>query len=72
MKMTQVESSNIKAIGYNEDDGTLAVEFKRTNSIYHYYNVPEHVVNQLLHAHSIGKAFNDLIKLGGYEYEQVV
>lgn len=39
MKLTPVESSNIKGIGYKKD--VLVVQFHRENRVYLYYGVPK-------------------------------
>jgi hypothetical protein len=54
MDMQFVQSSNIYAIGYDSENGTLTIEFK-DSSIYEYYEVPEYVYNELMSASSHGK-----------------
>ena len=82
-----VRSSQIKFIGYDPATSTLEVEFcspkaelsegelvptvARPASLYEYKGVPASVVAELLFADSIGHAFHQLIKLGGYEYRKL-
>lgn len=67
---SEVESSNIKAIGYNAEDGLLEITF-HSDEIYWYIGVPIDIVKQLISAESVGKAFNELIKKAGYAYLKV-
>lgn len=53
MDMQFVDSSNIERIGYDSASSTLRIEFK-SNSTYDYFNVPEHVFNELMQASSVG------------------
>lgn len=59
-----VISSNIDSIGY--EDGTLEVHFKQ-GSIYHYYEVPEEIFENLLKVESVGKYFHAAIKPFRYQ-----
>ena len=52
MKMSPVESSHIKAVGYDEATNTLAIEFSQAT--YEYYNVPKIVYDELMNALSKG------------------
>ena len=56
MNRQLVTSSNLYAVGYDETDGTLQVEF-HNGSIYEYYNVPDSDYQGLLDASSKGKYF---------------
>ena len=56
--MTPVESSNVVAIGY--DDNTLYVKY--FSGMYKYDNVPKDVADKLLNADSKGRFMNDYIK----------
>lgn len=60
MQRVPVNSSNIKAIGYDRDSLMLEIEF-RTGRTYRYSNVPPHVYSGLMHAQSHGKYFQDYI-----------
>ncbi len=66
--MTNVNSSNIQAIGFEEN--ILIVKFK-DGSIYHYYNVDESLFDGLLNATSKGKYLNEYVKKQGYRYIKV-
>jgi uncharacterized protein len=69
MKRTHVESSNIESIGYDSRSQTLEIEFLN-GSVYQYFDVPEHVFNELMSADSYGKYLNANIK-GTYRYSKV-
>lgn len=64
MTLTQVSSSTISAIGY--EDGTLEIEFHHGGR-YQYFDVPDTVHQELIEAHSHGKAFHQLIR-GQYRF----
>ena len=66
---TLVESSNIVAIGYEEDEKQLHVQFN-SGAEYVYHDVPATRVQDFLDADSKGKYLNEHIK-GKYEYEKV-
>ena len=68
MKLTNVTSSNILAIGHSTDEGndgfgtdTLVVQF-HNGSKYEYTPVDEAMYDALLDADSIGKHFNQHIR----------
>jgi KTSC domain len=69
MKMIPVTSSNIAAIGYDEDSQTLQVEFNN-GSNYQYFDVPERVFNELRDAGSVGAYLASNIK-GVYRFSRV-
>lgn len=57
-KMTPVESSNIKGIGYHEPSRTLYVEFK-SGKLYHYPKVSPEEHAALLASDSKGKHLHE-------------
>jgi hypothetical protein len=61
MKMTEVASTNLKAVGYDETEQWLVVHFKNGNK-YRYMRVPTKTFNDLLQASSKGAFFNQHIK----------
>lgn len=69
MEMINVDSSNIEAIGYDENSSTLQVEFKN-GGMYQYFDVPEEVFNGLRDASSVGGYLAARIK-GTYRYSKV-
>ncbi|MBP1646456.1 MAG: hypothetical protein H6Q16_2034 [Bacteroidetes bacterium] len=69
MKRNHVESSNIESIGYDSESQTLEIEFLN-GSIYQYFDVPEHVYDELISADSHGKYLAHQIK-GYYRYSKV-
>lgn len=80
MEMISVESTNIKAIGFQENTivkssftkiGTVRVEFTH-GAIYDYKNVPQSLYDDVVKANSVGKFFYaniknnfNFIKIGG-------
>lgn len=69
-EMIPVESSNLKAIGYNPEDQMLYVDFLN-NTTYRYSGVPEDVFNAFLESDSKGQFLHRNIKMAGYEYERL-
>jgi hypothetical protein len=61
MKKTNVTSSNIDSIGYDEKSKTLEIEFKK-GGIYQYSNVPKELFTSLMKASSHGRFFHAKIK----------
>jgi hypothetical protein len=61
MKMIQVSSSNLSAVGYDSAKGTMHIRFN-SGHLYAYYNVPENVYRELMNAGSHGSYFNSFIK----------
>jgi len=62
-------SSNIAGIGYDLDQGTLAVEFT-SGAVYHYLGVPPHVYPAFRNADSKGSFFHANVA-GHYLYVRV-
>lgn len=54
MEMQYVESSNLKAIGYDQENAILEIEFK-DGSAYEYYDVPQYEYDGFMSAGSKGK-----------------
>lgn len=71
-----LNSSNISSVSYmplqgtEEEKGNITVTFK-SGMVYSYSEVPLKVVDQMLNSESIGKAFNELIRKGGYKFHRV-
>ena len=61
LKMIDVKSSLLVAVGYRKPTCTLILEFKGKR-IYRYKNVPEKVYTDLLEAPSAGKFFHRQIR----------
>lgn len=53
MEMKYVESSNIRAIGYDPERAILVIEFNN-GGIYEYYDVPQYEYDGLMSADSKG------------------
>ena len=69
MNMQQVKSSNIQAVGYDEETKTLQVQFMGSG-LYRYYGVAPELHKELMESESKGKFMNAKIK--GHRYEKVV
>ncbi len=61
MQRVDVVSSNIKSIGYDENDRILEIVFKG-DRIYQYIGVPLDVYTSLMNAQSHGKYFSSDIR----------
>jgi hypothetical protein len=59
--MNAVESATLGAIGYDDAQGILRLEF-RSHAVYSYFGVPGVVYEGLLAASSKGKYFNGAIR----------
>lgn len=69
MEMISVDSSNISAVGYDDESSTLQVEFNNGMS-YQYFDVPEILFEELVNADSVGGYLAENIK-GSYRYSKV-
>ena len=63
-------SSQIAELAYDEKQAKMYVTF-HTGAIYVYMDVPQEVFVQVLSAPSVGSAFTQIIKKGGYAYQKV-
>lgn len=70
ISMQEVDSSAISRIGYSQEYKILRIEFKESEDIYDYYDVPKSAYEKLISADSIGKEYNLSIK-GEYECEKI-
>lgn len=68
MYRIQVNSSNIQSIGYDASLAVLEVEFT-SGDVYQYFNVPEYLHQQFLHASSHGQFLADNIRYN-YRYQK--
>lgn len=66
--MIPVTSTNLKAIGYDENTSTLRIEFH--SGTYEYLNVPIQVFESLLNSSSKGKYHHAYIK-NSYSYRKI-
>ncbi len=69
MEMHLVDSSNVSAIGYDEDSLTLQVEFN-SGATYQYFDVPQQIFEGMLDAGSVGQYLNQHVK-GVFRYSRV-
>jgi len=69
MEMHNVDSSNVAAVGFEEDSQTLQVEFNG-GTTYQYFDVPQAIFDGLLSASSVGQYLNQHVK-GTYRYSRV-
>lgn len=70
MTITNIKSSNIKTIEYNEEIQTLTVEFQ-SGAKYAYSKVPKTVFTRLVGADSIGRYVSENIR-NNYTYVRLV
>lgn len=68
--MYLVNSSNIYAVGYDQDALEMYVEFL-DGSIYRYYDVPLDIWKGMLLVNSKGSYLHWRIKINDYDYEDV-
>lgn len=68
MERNPVSSSNVESVGYDEDSGTLEVEFKN-GTLYQYFDVPQGTYDGLVSADSVGGYLAANIK-GVYRYSR--
>lgn len=69
MERTEVESSNIKSMGYAEFEQILELEFNN-EAVYQYSGVPKEVYENLVSSESKGRFFAKEIK-GKFDYKLV-
>ena len=62
MQRTQIDSSLIASVGYDEGAQVLEVEFKRTGNVWYYEDVPPGVYNDMMDAPSVGSFFLSYVK----------
>ncbi len=69
MNRQSVTSSSIASIGYDVNSQTLEIEFLN-GGVYQYFDVPQHVYEELITAGSHGLYLSQNIK-GHYRYSKV-
>jgi len=69
MDRVRVVSSNVYSIAYDSKQRILEVEFN-DRTIYHYFEVPDHMHVELMRASSKGSYLASHIK-GKYRYRQI-
>jgi hypothetical protein len=69
MNRQPVSSSNIASIGYDANSQTLEIEFLN-GGVYQYFDIPQHVYDELMNADSHGQYLAQNIK-GVYRYSKV-
>ena len=70
ISMKPVVSSNIATVGFDADKKRLCVQFQ-TGQCYEYTDVSSETFVKFITAQSTGKAFNELIKKGGFKFKQI-
>lgn len=63
---TEVDSSNVEAVAFDEETGIMPVRF-HNGGLYSYEGVDMDVYVDLIHAESVGKYLNQAVK-GVYEF----
>jgi hypothetical protein len=69
MRITDVESTTLAVVAYDEARELLQLEF-RSRTVYRYFDVPARVHEDLLRAPSQGRYFNAEIR-GRFRYARV-
>lgn len=69
MHMTTVESSNLRAVGYDQAQSLLRVEFL-DGSVYEYFSVPSKIHSELMGADSHGQYFSKHVRKC-FRYEKI-
>ena len=70
MERILVTSTDIHSVGYDVDSQVLEVEFHKGGT-YQYFNVPQHIYDDLMVSESKGKYFNLHIKKAGFSYSRI-
>jgi len=70
MKRVVVNSSSLRALGYDPEQQVLEVEFS-SGALYRYEAVPPEAEQALLEADSLGRHFNQVFKPQHYRYRRV-
>ncbi len=68
MDRKSVDSSHIESIGYDAVNSILEIEFIK-GGLYQYFDVPEHIYEELMSAGSHGEYLSHNIK-GKYSYSK--
>lgn len=69
MKRKSVSSSNIAAVGYDEENEVLEIEFNH-GGVYQYFEVPQEDYDSLMSASSHGSYFYHKIR-DVYQYSKI-
>lgn len=70
MNYIRVRSSNIEAVGYEDDSQTLGVRFQAGGE-YHYSGVTQSIYDGLISASSVGRYFDRYVKKAGYPCRKI-
>ena len=69
MRRRTIDSSSIVSVGYDDDVGTLELEFVN-GGVYQYLEVPEFVYRRLMSSTSPGAFVNSMVK-PNYDFREV-
>lgn len=70
VQKTEVSSSNIHSIGYDQQRRLLEIQFL-SGSVYQYFDVPVGLYQRLMSASSHGRFLDTYIKKAGFAYQQI-
>lgn len=62
LNWTEVDSSNVRRVGYHEETATLCVEF-HNGGLYTYECVDNETFVSMVHAESVGRYLNNVVKV---------
>lgn len=65
------ESSQLLAFGYDAESKTLEIHFTSTNTVYHYFDVPQSIYDGLKAAESKGSFFIRNVKRAPFQYKKL-
>ena len=69
-EMERMQSSNLKKMGYDDDNEVLWVEFNN-GRVYRYKGVPKEIHRIIRNAPSKGSAFHRYIRSKAYQFKRI-
>lgn len=67
MEMIGVPSANLSAVGYDEQNETMEIEFDYHGELYRFFSISKDLFETMMNAHTPGKFFYHNIRLA-YPY----
>jgi hypothetical protein len=69
MQTTALKSTSLAEVGYEREESLLRIQFQ-SGAIYEYFDVPANVYEDLLHASSAGRFFNENVN-GEFDFQRL-